>query len=296
MEKNYDPIEEQYRKLKELNERKFEKKKVTFNTKNYLNVRLADGEDEKRIRVRIFNITKEAETPFTEIYTHYLASKTTSYICAKKTNLPEGASKECPFCDIREEAREKQKGADELLHEKLKEIYKQNVATINYVVRVIDRADEDFGPKFWKISQSTYESIIELYKLNKEDGINIFDLKNGKDIVITIKRNNGKSKISNITTANNLTPLSKSDEEIQRIVSDSKVWTDVYGVKPYDYLELIINGKTPYYDKPSNSWVDKDIIDSKNEEVENESGTEEDDSDETDYRDVVVNQPDDLPF
>lgn len=279
MEQNYDPIEEQYNRLQD--ERKKEtqnKKKVDFNVKNYLNTKLKDGELRKTLTVRILNpntkTEQKPETPFSVIHTHYLPSSGKTYVCAKKTNgIPSNIEKKCPFCDIREEASEQQKEAKEkknqALWDKLKEIYKQNDTTINYVVRVIDRDDQEFGVKFWKMSQSTYETIIDIYKNNKVDDINIFDEHEGKDLIVTIKKQEGKNKVSSIMPANKQTPIAKTDDEINKLMSDTKGWSDVYGVKPYEYLELIIDGKIPFFDKTAMKWVEKKEVE-KDEESQNE--------------------------
>lgn len=287
---NYDPIEEQFNKIRESQKKTNQsKKKVEYDVKNYLNIKLDKKETEKQLTVRILYLTPESKTPFAEVHTHYLPSEERSYVCAKKTkDIPENIEKTCPFCDIRDEAKEQQKGANEATWNKLKEIYKQNDSILNYVVRVVDRDDQDFGIKFWKISQSTYETIIDIYKNNKKDGINIFDKYEGKDLVVTIKKKEGKNKISSILPANKQTPIAKTEEEINSLITDDKLWTDVYSVKPYEYLELVINGKKPFFDKTIMRWVEK------KEETTNEEETQ-DEYVNGEYSDSEENS-EDLPF
>ena len=69
----------------------------------------------------------------------------------------------CPFCDIKDQAKADQKGSDQATWNKLKEIYKQNSSMLSYIVRVIDRDDENFGIKFWKFSEPVYKMIYNLY-------------------------------------------------------------------------------------------------------------------------------------
>lgn len=297
METILDPIEEQFVRIQNSKIKDTQKKKVEFDEKNYLNVKLGVKETEKKLTVRLFNLTPDANTPFAEVHMHYLPAEKRSYVCAKLTdNLPEKHEKNCPFCDIREEAHERQKGASEAEWKKLKDIYNANGATLNYVARVIDRNDEDFGVKFWKFNQAIYENIIDIYKNNKVDDINIFDKLAGKDLIITIKKKDGKSKITNISAANKQTPLAATEDNINKLITDEKVWTDVYGIKPYEYLDLVINGKTPFFDKTQKMWVEKKEkeVDTTEDEIEDEYTNTSDESEVEDGEGTGAS--DDLPF
>lgn len=266
MENNLDPIEKQFNEIQLTKKQPTQtKRKVEFDIKNYLNVRLSGGETEKKITIRIIKLTPDKGAPeplFKVVHVHYLPSEKRSFICAKETpHLPEGHEKKCPFCDLKEEAQLKQKGASEANWNKYKEIYKQNTSMVNYIVRVVDRSDEEFGVKFWKFSEPIYKMIKSVWEDNKEDGINIFDSEHGKDLVITIEGTSSKSKITSITAKNKQTPISTPDR-INQLMTDDKKWSDVYGVKPYEYLELLIDGKEPWFDKTTMTWVEKKEKDS----------------------------------
>jgi len=295
MENYQDPIEEQFNRIQASKRQETQKKKVEYDTKNYLDVKLTAKETEKKITIRMVNLTPDAKTPFAEVHTHYLPSVKKSFVCAKQTdNLPEGVEKSCPFCDIRDEAKEQQKGANDVTWEKLKKVYKENGSMLNYVARVIDRGDEEHGIKFWKFSQAAYEFIIDAYRNNKADNIDIFDKHEGKDLIITIKKKEGKSKITSISAANKQTPLASSEDAINNIMTDDKVWTDVYGIKPYEYLEIVINGGTPFFDKASMKWVEKK---EKEETAEDNSEEEYLNSQvEEDATTTSESSSDDLPF
>lgn len=264
MENYYDPIEEQFNNIQasKKNQSVTKKKKVEFDVKNYLNVKLSSNETEKEITVRILKLTPDLDTDeplFKLVHMHFLPSANRSYVCTKQTtNLSEGVDKNCPFCDIRDEAKDAQKGASTAEWNKLKEVYKQNGSMLNYIVRVVDRDDENFGVKFWKFSEPVYKMIKSIWKNNKSDDIDIFDYENGKDLVITIEKSkDGKSKITNVAAKNKQTPLANTKERINELETDEKVWTDVYGIKPYEYLEILINGGEPFYDKTIGKWVEK---------------------------------------
>jgi hypothetical protein len=40
-------------------------------------------------------------------------------------------------------------------------------------------------------------------------------------------------------------------------VSDARVWEDVYSVRTYDYLEIIVKGGIPMWDKEAKRFIDK---------------------------------------
>jgi len=304
MENDLDPIEQQFNQIQASKKRQDSKKrKVEFDVKNYLSVKLTKQETEKKLTIRILNLAPDSETPFEPIHMHYLPSEGKSFVCTKQTvSVPENTNKNCPFCDIKDEAEQKQKGADKALWEKLKDIYKANGSMLNYVVRVVDRDDQEFGIKFWKFSEPVYKMIYNIYQDNKADGINIFDYENGKDLVVTIEKNNNNSKVTSISAKNKLTPLAKTEEESNNLITNDKIWSDVYGVKSYEYLELVINGKVPFFDKTIMQWVEKKekVEDTTDEEIENEytspsEETEEADADESSNNTASSSQ-EDLPF
>lgn len=258
---NIENVEEQFNEV--LSQKKEEvKKKTNYDVKNYLNTRLAQNETQKEIRVRIINLAKDSKKVYDILQMHYLPSSMKTYVCSEKTkNLPEGTDRRCPFCAIREQVSLEQKSATPEKFEKLKEIYKQNGVLENYVMRVIERGDEEFGPKFWKFPKSSFDLIWDIYRLNKEADIDIFNYFEGKDIIITVKketdsRGKTKNKISSIQAAIKQTPVSKDEAKIEKWLNDEKVWNDVYVAKPFEYLSLVIDGKKPFFDKTKNQWVE----------------------------------------
>lgn len=278
-------------------------KKVNYDVKNYLNTKLGKDETQKDVRIRVINLADGSNKVYDTIQMHYMASNQKSYVCSEQTkNLPEKVERRCPFCAIREQTKKEQQSCSKEQYEKLKEIYKQNGVIENYVMRVIDRSDEDFGPKFWKFTKKTLDLIRNLYRVNKEDEIDIFDFYEGKDIIITVKKTidaKGKTKteISAIQTANRQTPVSKDQTTIDKWLSDPKIWNDVYVAKPFEYLRIVIDGKKPYFDKTQQKWVEW----KERNEVSTES--EEEDDYEAEYHNKYANkgsdtneESDDLPF
>ena len=268
MEENVDPIEAQYDRIQASKTKPYEKKVSKYDKKNYLNVKLDSKETEKKVIVRIISLTLDSVSPFKEIYTHWFQGAQRSFVCPRHTDgLEEGAVKTCPFCDAEEEAKLAQRGANDVLYKKLKDMAFANHAQANYAVRVIERSDEEFGPKFWKFNQLNYETIIDIWKNNKVDGIDIFDQVTGKDLIITIKKKDNKSKITNISAANRQTPISADTKVLKEWLEDEKKWDDVFTIKSYEYMKIVIDGGEPWFDKPTNKWIDKKEL-AKEEEVE----------------------------
>jgi hypothetical protein len=110
---------------------------------------------------------------------------------------------------------------------------------------------------------------MELYKTrleeSREEGLedeNILDINTGKDLKITISlasdNNQGENRTSvKIVDYGKNKPLSTDVNQMFEWVNDSKKWSDLFTIKPYDYLSVILEGEIPFYDKTLNKWVKK---------------------------------------
>lgn len=272
----------------------------TFDAKNYLNVKLNSekGEKSKELRVRILPIDGESSTPFKKIYVHPVrvpkdisSTGFKSYICIEKTDGidNEKYGHKCPFCELNREAYKKSvEATDPVDKDRYKKLSLAMIAKEACIIRLIDRSAEEDGPKFWKFNvkldktdpknviKSLYKSRLEESREEGEEE-NILDIYKGKDFKITISQsesrgedndNKNKNKTSvNIIDYGKNKPLSNDEETIKKWVFDPKKWNDVFSIKPYDYLAIIINGGTPWYDKETNKWVNKDDFDKSKKEV-----------------------------
>jgi len=99
-------------------------------------------------------------------------------------------------------------------------------------------------------------------KKNKD----ITDVENGRDLVVTINRNQNNAIVVSAIAAGDPSPLSEDSAEAELWLSDTRTWEDVYAVKNYDYLEIIVKGGTPAWDSNQNKYVDKDSLTSTEEE------------------------------
>ena len=161
-----------------------------------------------------------------------------------------------------------------------------------------------------------YHTIINLYNKRKEEAEkkgkteNILDIYNGYDLTITITA--GKPvPPPTIIDAKESSPLSEDPELMKKWIYDSKKWQDVFSTKPYEYLALISEMKTPWYDREKGKWVDKTEIDAKrqakaaeeeqaNKEIEIAAAKAVQNEEPQPARDftssLIVNEEDDLPF
>ena len=180
----------------------------------------------------------------------------------------------CPFCEINKEAYEKSTKAATAAEKKAwQDISLANKTKEAIIVRCIERGKEDEGVKFWKFNlkfdnSDPYHKILDLYKTRLEEGkqvgrnINILDIYNGRDLTITIKRGNTENQTTiDVIESSVDTPVSSNQEQLLAWLNDSKKWQDVFTPKPYEYLQLIQEGKYPWFDRAANKWVDKEEYD-----------------------------------
>lgn len=262
----------------------FKNKEKVFDEKNYLNIRLSDNQTTKELKFRLLPIDGESNTPFKKIHVHTVKvpkevspSGWKSYICIEKT---EGIDRDiygskCPFCEMNREAYKKFSEATEpVIKERWKKISLENIPKEACIVRGIERGAEKDGPKFWKFNIRKDKTdpkgqIMELYKTrleeNREEGLedeNILDINTGKDLKITISlasdNNQGENRTSvKIVDYGKNKPLSTDVNQMLEWLNDSKKWSDVFTIKPYDYLSVILEGEIPFFDKTMNKWVKK---------------------------------------
>lgn len=220
-----------------------------YDLKNYFTTYLADGVKEGSRQIRLMPPLEGEDVPYQIMWGHkYKVGKDwKTFPClAKEESSP------CPFCETRDILRAE--GT-----EQSKESAKKFSARKHYILRVIDREKESEGVKFWRIQESydktgTFDKIISAFKVMKRD---LSDPNTGMDLVLTIARNSkGFPIVQNITPIGE-SVLSANPEEMKTWLSDKRTWKDVYATKPYEYLEIVVKGGEPMYDKKLNRWVDK---------------------------------------
>ena len=250
-------------------------KKVTYDAKNYLDTKLSKGQTEKTLVIRLLPFSPEGGSPFHKIYMHtvrvnkeFAASGWKIFACPKHN----GHNKPCPFCELQEQTKALMENEhDEAKKKQYSSIEFANRAREFWVVRCIDRAREEDGVKFWvfphsKKNDGIYNKIFNIFKRRSEQAIkrgkqmNIFSLENGKDLEVTITKDSNGKNVYTIVDSDEISPLSTNIDLANEWISDEKKWDDVYTIKDYNYLSVILEGKVPFFDKEKGCYVAKKDI------------------------------------
>jgi hypothetical protein len=230
---------------------KYEKTEAkTYDLKNYFNTYLEKGVKSGTKTIRILPATNGS--PFVEMHAHKVLvdGDWKTFPCLKhEKNEP------CPFCEAHDALRATGKESD-------KELAKKFNPRLMYVVKVIDRDNEQDGVKFWRFNhdfrkEGVYDKIFAAWSALKKD---ITDAETGRDLVITLNRNMNDVPVVSGIQALDSSPLSENAAQKAEWLSDARTWEDVYSVRNYDYLELIVKGETPVWDKDQKGWVAKDSV------------------------------------
>ena len=263
-------------------------KKTQFDTKNYLQARLASNEDSKTLTIRLLPFSPEGGSPFKKVFMHTVKvnkevspSGWKTFVCPTH-NKKDGSvmGDKCPFCETSAKARElKSKSLDEPTKKKYGDVEFLNRVKEMWIVRCIERDHEEDGVKFWLFNSSkkkdgVYDKIMNLAKIRSEaaakkgNTYSIFDLNNGLDLVVTLSRTSDNKTAVQIIDAGLPSPLSEDFDLGEKWIHDSKKWDEVYTVKPYEYMAIIAMGGVPVFSKEENKYVDKEELDKLKEEAE----------------------------
>ena len=278
-----DAVKNQYEQ-----EQKQPVKKTQFDTKNYLQARLASNEDTKTLTIRLLPFSPEGGSPFKKVFMHTVKvnkevspSGWKTFVCPTH-NKKDGSvmGDKCPFCETSAKARElKSKSLDEPTKKKYGDVEFLNRVKEMWIVRCIERDHEEDGVKFWLFNSSkkkdgVYDKIMNLAKIRSEaaakkgNTYSIFDLNNGLDLVVTLSRTSDNKTAVQIIDAGVPSPLSEDFDLGEKWIHDSKKWDEVYTVKPYEYMAIIAMGGVPVFSKEENKYVDKEELDKLKEEAE----------------------------
>jgi hypothetical protein len=219
-----------------------------YDLKNYFTTHLSDKEKNSTKRIRILP-TNDESTPFKQVYGHkvQVEGEWKTFTCLKHE-----MQEDCPFCEAYDALRATGKEAQ-------KELAKKYSPRKMYVVKVIDRDNEDHGVKFWRFNhdyrkQGVLDKIYGVLQAVRKD---ITDPETGRDLLVLLARDqNGRPAVQTITHMDP-TPLSDDKELANQWLADERTWKDVYSVKPYEYLEIIVKGGVPAWDKNEKKFVDK---------------------------------------
>ena len=216
--------------------------------KKYFTTVLPKGARSGEKRIRILP-TKDGSTPFVEVYFHEVQVDG-NWV---KLYDPKQEGKRSPLNEVYE-------GLMMTGDEQDKVLARQYRSRKFYIVKVIDRENEQDGVKFWRFKNNTKnEGVLDkIYPLFKNKG-DITDSEKGRDLIINLnltKAGNGRE----YTTITSIIPEDQSslhtDSDVaESWLNDELTWSDVYSKKPEEYLEMIAKGEVPRWDTTTGKYV-----------------------------------------
>ena len=146
-------------------------------------------------------------------------------------------------------------------NQKDKEISRQYRSKKFYIVKVIDRDNEEDGVKFWRFKwnykgDGVIDKIIPIFQKRGD----ISDVKEGRDLTLMLKSvplpsGKGNYTVVSMVMADDPTPLSTDETLIGEWLENTETHKDVYSQKPVEYLEAISRGETPQWDTDLKKYV-----------------------------------------
>ena len=226
--------------------------------KKYFAAILSDKETQGQRRLRILP-TNDGSSPFKVVYYHEIQvdGKFQKFYDPGKND-----NERSPLTEVYEELRSTGKEED-------KKLASNYLARKFYIVKVIDRDNEEDGVKFWRFksnykNEGIYDKIIPIYR-NKGD---IADPETGRDLILELtKAKTPKGAVYTVIQTvmyDDAAPIHEDTKLAQSWINDELTWEDVYSKKPVEYLEAIARGETPKWNSDKGGY---DYGDSSSDEI-----------------------------
>ena len=247
----FEAVLAQYEKNKQATSGNSNKVSQEDRMKKYFTTLLPKGSKGEERRIRILP-TKDGSSPFVEVYFHEVQ------VDGKWMKIydPKQEGKRSPLNEVYE-------GLMMTGVESDRELARQYRSRKFYIVKVIDRDNEQDGPKFWRFKHNAkgdgvLDKIFPIFR-NKGD---VTDISKGRDLILSLaltKAGTGKEYTTiNSVIPEDAGPLHEDEKVGQGWVNDELTWSDVYSKKGEDYLEMVAKGEVPIWDSVSNKWTSRD--------------------------------------
>lgn len=206
-------------------------------------------------QIRIVPYAHNVENPFIELYFHYNLGK-------RSVLSPTTFGRPDPVVEFAEKLKQTGEKEDWLMGRKLE-------PKMRTYVPIIVRGVEKEGVKFWGFGKQLYEEILSF--IADPDYGDITDLKNGRDIVVTVKSAEEVGKTyaeTSIRIKPKETPVSTESDIIEMIKQQPQI-TDLYPEPSYDDLQTML--KTWLDTSDGNSSDNEDTEISTSDKVKQDS-------------------------
>jgi hypothetical protein len=217
--------------------------------KKYFAAILKDNEKQGQKRVRILPTT-DGSSPFKEVWFHEINvdGKWQKFYDPGKND-----NERSPLTEVYEELMSTGKEAD-------KQLATQYRSRKFYIVKVIDRDNEQDGVKFWRFKhnykqEGILDKIIPIWKAKGD----VTDPDKGRDLILELtKAKTPKGTFYTVIQTvmyDDPSPISEDETQMSEWVGDELTWEDVYSKKAVEYLEAIARGETPRWDSEKGGYV-----------------------------------------
>ena len=217
--------------------------------KKYFAAILKDNEKQGQRTIRILPTT-DGSSPFKEVWFHEVqvdGKWQKFYDPAKNDN------ERSPLNEVYEELMSTGKESD-------KQLATQYRSRKFYIVKVVDRDNEQDGVKFWRFKhnykqEGVLDKIIPIWKAKGD----ITDPDNGRDLILELtKAKTPKGATYTVIQTimyDDPAPISKDTDQMADWVGNEMTWEDVYSKKPVEYLEALARGETPRWDSEKGGYA-----------------------------------------
>ena len=217
--------------------------------KKYFAALLKDNEKQGQRTIRILPTT-DGSSPFKEVWFHEVqvdGKWQKFYDPAKNDN------ERSPLNEVYEELMSTGKESD-------KQLATQYRSRKFYIVKVVDRDNEQDGVKFWRFKhnykqEGILDKIIPIWKAKGD----ITDPDNGRDLILELTKaktpKGATYTVIQTVMYDDPAPISKDTDQMADWVGNEMTWEDVYSKKPLEYLEALARGETPRWDSEKGGYA-----------------------------------------
>ena len=217
--------------------------------KKYFAALLKDNEKQGQRTIRILPTT-DGSSPFKEVWFHEVqvdGKWQKFYDPAKNDN------ERSPLNEVYEELMSTGKESD-------KQLATQYRSRKFYIVKVVDRDNEQDGVKFWRFKhnykqEGILDKIIPIWKAKGD----ITDPDNGRDLILELTKaktpKGATYTVIQTVMYDDPSPISKDTDQMADWVGNEMTWEDVYSKKPVEYLEALARGETPRWDSEKGGYA-----------------------------------------